>query len=94
MKRSRLAEIESLRQGAPPIPYAMAASEGGAKGTRYEGFHDAPIHLRGSYDRLGETVPRRMPRVLAGEDQPPITGPAAWRWPAGSLRRRILSPRG
>jgi hypothetical protein len=57
----------------PPIPYAMAASEGGAPGTKYAGFNDAPIHVRGRYDRLGAVVPRRFPQILAGRDQPPIT---------------------
>ena len=44
----------------------LAAKEGGAPGTKYEGFHDAAIHIRGRYDRLGEIVPRRFPVVLAG----------------------------
>src|SRR5262249_33939626 len=37
------------------------------------GVHDVPIHIRGRYDRLGDVVPRRFPRVLAGDDQKPIT---------------------
>ncbi|MDQ6631414.1 MAG: DUF1553 domain-containing protein, partial [Verrucomicrobiota bacterium] len=31
------------------------------------------IHVRGRYDRLGEIVPRRFPRILAGENQPAIS---------------------
>ena len=31
------------------------------------------IHLRGRYDRLGDVAPRRFPRLLAGDDQKPIT---------------------
>jgi hypothetical protein len=57
----------------PPVPYAMAASDGGAPGTKYAGFNDAAIHVRGRYDRLGAIVPRRFPQILAGPDQPPIT---------------------
>ena len=33
---------------------------------------DTQVHLRGNYLTLGETVPRRLPVVLAGEDQAPI----------------------
>lgn len=56
----------------PPIPYAMAASDGGSPGTKYAGFNDAAIHVRGRYDRLGAVVPRRFPQILAGRDQPAI----------------------
>ncbi len=67
-------ELATLKQTAPPpSPFAMAASDGGVPGTKYAGFHDAAIHIRGRYDRLGEVVPRRFPRILAGENQPPIT---------------------
>ncbi|HTU27463.1 MAG TPA: DUF1553 domain-containing protein, partial [Pirellulales bacterium] len=58
---------------AEPYPVAMAAADGGVPGTKYAGFHDAQIHVRGRYDRLGETVPRHFPRILAGDNQPPIT---------------------
>jgi Protein of unknown function (DUF1553) len=33
---------------------------------------DLPIHLRGSHWTLGEKVPRRFPRVIAGENQEPV----------------------
>jgi len=67
-------ELEAYRKNAPPpVPYAMGAKEGGVPGTKYAGFHDAQIHIRGRYDRLGDVVPRRFPVVLAGEKQPPIT---------------------
>jgi hypothetical protein len=39
----------------------------------YAGIGDCRIHIRGSYERLGDTVPRHFPRVLAGDQQPPIT---------------------
>jgi hypothetical protein len=75
VEKKRLeAEFEAYRKNAPPpVPYAMAAREGGVAGTKYEGFHDAAIHIRGRYDRLGDVVPRRFPLVLAGAHQPPIT---------------------
>ena len=42
-----------------------------------------PIHVRGSYARLGEIVPRGLPRFLAGPDHPPVT--------AGSGRRELAA---
>jgi len=67
-------EIESLRKNAPPpLPMALVAREGGVPGTKYAGFNDANIHIRGRYDRLGTVVPRGFPEVLAGGDQPRIT---------------------
>ena len=67
-------ELDGLRKN-PPAPLAMvlAAQEGGVPGGMFPGIQDVPIHLRGSYARLGEKVPRRFPTVLAGEKQPPIT---------------------
>jgi hypothetical protein len=56
----------------PPVPMGLAAREGGVPKSAYVGFHDARIHVRGLYTRLGETVPRHFPVVLAGEVQPPI----------------------
>lgn len=66
-------EYEALKKNAPsPVPVALAIKEGGSPGTKYAGIHDVPIHRRGRYDQLGEVVPRRFPRVLAGETQPLI----------------------
>src|SRR2546429_83377 len=47
--------------------------EGGVPESAHAGIHDAQVHIRGRYDRLGKPVPRRFPRVVAGENQPPIT---------------------
>ena len=33
---------------------------------------DLRVHLRGSHLTLGDEVPRRFPRILAGDDQPPL----------------------
>jgi hypothetical protein len=51
----------------------MAVTEGGTRGGLFPGIQDVPIHIRGSYAKLGPVVPRRLPRFLAGENQPPIT---------------------
>ncbi len=47
--------------------------DGGPKGTRHEGFKDAHVFLRGNPKRLGATVPRGFPRILAGDRQERIT---------------------
>ncbi|HTU25460.1 MAG TPA: PSD1 and planctomycete cytochrome C domain-containing protein, partial [Pirellulales bacterium] len=69
--RGEIAAIE--KRLAEPVPMTHGAQEGGIPQTAYEGFHDTRIQIRGSYTRLGELVPRRFPRILAGENQPPIT---------------------
>ena len=57
----------------PEPPLAMATHEGGTPGGLFPKIQDVPIHIRGSYTRLGPVVPRRLPRFFAGDDQPPIT---------------------
>ena len=67
-------EIAELRRNAPPpVIYANAAQEGGCPESPHAGVHDVRVHIRGSYARLGDLVPRHFPVVLAGENQPPIT---------------------
>jgi hypothetical protein len=67
-------ELENLKKNPPaPVAFANGAQEGGVPGSPHAGVHDVRIHLRGSYTRLGEMVPRRFPVILAGEKQPPIT---------------------
>ncbi|MBI3875811.1 MAG: PSD1 domain-containing protein [Verrucomicrobia bacterium] len=56
-----------------PLPMTHGLQEGGIPKTGYEGFHDARVHIRGRYDRLGETVPRSFPVVLARDAKPNIT---------------------
>jgi len=72
-RQKMLDEIAGLEKETEPYPVAMAAVDGGVGGTKYAGFHDAQIHIRGRYDRLGELVPRHFPRIIAGDNQPPIT---------------------
>jgi hypothetical protein len=68
-------ELSALKARAAPeeIPQAVAVQDGGPPGTRHEGFKDAQVHLRGDHKKLGPTVPRGFPRILAGERQPRIT---------------------
>jgi len=57
----------------PEPPRAIAVQEGGTPGGLFPNIQDVPIHVRGSYARLGPIMPRRLPRFFAGEKQPPIT---------------------
>ena len=67
-------ELAALKSNPlPPIPVAHGLQEGGVPESGHAGIHDVAVHIRGRYDRLGNMVPRRLPRVFAGETQPPIT---------------------
>ncbi len=61
----------------------MAMQEGRTPGGLFPNIQDVPIHIRGSYTRLGRVVPRRLPRFFAGDVQPPIT--------TGSGRRELAA---
>jgi Protein of unknown function (DUF1553)/Protein of unknown function (DUF1549)/Planctomycete cytochrome C len=75
-KRERLAgertalqrQLDEMR----PPTYAMAIEEGGVPGSLFPGMQDVPLHIRGSYARLGAVVPRGFPRIIAGENSPVI----------------------
>ncbi len=68
-----IADRDRLRRDLPgEPPLAMAVQEGGTPGGLFPGIQDVPIHIRGSYARLGPVVPRRLPRFFAGGPQPPI----------------------
>jgi hypothetical protein len=72
--RQKQQELTKLREElARPLPVAHGLQEGGVPESAYAGIHDAQVHIRGRYDRLGKLVPRRLPRVLVGENQVPIT---------------------
>jgi hypothetical protein len=72
-RQELIASREALQKELEvPVPLAMAVSEGGTPGGLFPGIQDVPIHIRGSYAKLGPVVPRRLPRFLAGDDQPPI----------------------
>jgi hypothetical protein len=68
--RDELALLRS--KPPPPLPLALVAQEGGVPKSAHEGIHDARIHTRGSYQRLGEQVPRHFPRIIAGDEPPSI----------------------
>jgi hypothetical protein len=67
----------------PPYPVALTVQEGGMPGGLFPNIQDVPVHIRGSYTRLGPVVPRRMPVFFAGDSQPPIT--------RGSGRRELAA---
>jgi hypothetical protein len=56
----------------PEPPRALAAQDGGTPGGMFTGIQDVPVHVRGSYTRLGQVVPRHLPGVF-GEGPVPIT---------------------
>lgn len=65
---------DQLQKELPPEPpMALAVSEGGVPGSLFPAVQDVPIHIRGSYTRLGPTIPRAMPAFFAGPHQPKIT---------------------
>jgi len=73
-ERSRLTEqrtrLQADQLSEPPV--AEAAQEGGTPGGLFPKIQDVPIHIRGSYTRLGALVPRHFPAFFAGEKQPRI----------------------
>lgn len=67
-------ELTQLRNNPPPpITMTHGLQEGGVPESPHAGVHDVKIHVRGRYDRLGEMAPRQFPRVLAGDQQKPVT---------------------
>ncbi len=67
-------ERSALKSTPPPPPrFAEGAQDGGVPGSPHAGVHDVRVHIRGSYSRLGDLVPRHFPVVLAGESQSAIT---------------------
>ena len=69
----RKKELADLRKNMPPtLARTHGIEDGGVPGSPHEGIHDVKIHIRGKYDHLGDLVPRRFPRVLAGDDQPSV----------------------
>ncbi len=60
-QREALKHLEAAKITLPP---AMAVAEGTPE--------NIPVHIRGSHMTLGKVVPRRFPRILAGEQTAPI----------------------
>lgn len=67
----------------PEPPLAIAMQEGGTPGGIFPGIQDVPIHIRGSYARLGSIVPRGLPKRFVGESQPRVL--------SGSGRRELAA---
>ena len=83
-RQALITERDALQQTlAVPVPLAMAVTEGGTAGGLFPGIQDIPIHIRGSYAKLGPVVPRRLPRFFRGENQPLIS--------VGSGRRELAA---
>ncbi len=72
-RRALERERDALQAGLPPpYPAALAAQEGGMPGGLFPNIQDVPLHIRGSYTRLGAPVPRHLPAFFAGGEQPSI----------------------
>jgi len=65
-------KVVELRKSKITAPVVVAIAEGGVPGSNREKIGDAPVYLRGEYQREGAIVPRRFPTILAGENQTPI----------------------
>ncbi len=64
--QSRRDEVKQFEAALPKLPEVMAVGEGA--------IEDLPIHLRGNHTTLGkDRLPRRFPRIVAGDQQTPIT---------------------
>ncbi len=66
-------KLEQL-QAKPPveIPRAVVIEEGGPPGTKHEGFHDAPVFIRGNPKKPGKVIPRGFPTAFADAKSHPI----------------------
>src|SRR5262249_13662941 len=88
------AALARLRAAAPPpLEFAVGVQEGGVPRTAHAGLHDVAVHERGRYDRLGALVPRRFPRILAGDAQPAIADGSGRRELADWLAAQPLAAR-
>jgi mono/diheme cytochrome c family protein len=77
-------ERDRLQAELPPAyPVVLTVQEGGMPGGLFPNIQDVPVHIRGSYTRLGDVVPRAMPSFFAGETQPRIA--------QGSGRRELAA---
>ncbi|MBI5760901.1 MAG: PSD1 domain-containing protein [Planctomycetales bacterium] len=57
-------ELAQFEKSAPEQPSAMGVSD--------DAVVDVAVHVRGNPFKLGDVVPRRLPRVLAGSSPPPF----------------------
>lgn len=68
-ERQRIANLLKTKIQAP---LAVAIAEGGVPGSKRQQIGDAPVYIRGDYQREGTLVARRFPTILAGDQQTPI----------------------
>jgi hypothetical protein len=66
------AKLATLRAGLQRIKDAAPPEPPFACGVAEDKPVDQPVFLRGNPDAKGEIVPKRLPIVLAGEQQPPV----------------------
>ena len=79
-----LTERRALEASMPPAyPTALSAAEGGMPGGLFPNLQDVPVHVRGSYTRLGPVVSRGLPAFFAGADHRPV--------PKGSGRQELAA---
>lgn len=65
-------ELARLEQTAPPpLPQAMAVED--------RQVSNVKIHIRGNHLTQGEETPRRFPRIIAGENQAPLSSASSGR---------------
>ncbi|SFH57092.1 PSD1 and planctomycete cytochrome C domain-containing protein [Planctomicrobium piriforme] len=68
-----IAERNALTAKFPEVIKCQGLQDGGIPETRYAGFHDVPIHVRGDYRRLTSVQPRGFPKVFQA-DSPAMEG--------------------
>ena len=81
-RSAHAALLEEAKKEYAAIPKAMAVAEGPVS--------DLEIFLRGNHLTRGPVVPRRLPTILAGVDQPPMSPKASGRL---ELARWLTGPR-
>ena len=67
--RTKVSELQRSKIAGMAV---VTIAEGGVPGSNREQIGDAPVYLRGEYQREGAIVPRRFPVVLAGDKQTPV----------------------
>jgi hypothetical protein len=65
-------KVADLRKTKITGPAVVSIAEGGVPGSNREKIGDAPVYLRGEFQREGAIVPRRFPTIIAGDKQTPI----------------------
>jgi len=60
------------RIASTKIQFTQGIAEGGVPGSQHAGIADAKVHGRGRYDRLGETVKRGYPALIAATPEATI----------------------